>query len=483
MRNQTNYIYTDANRNELFKKTRVDKEDGSKSFYFEQSNGLKNMDGIDLILYRLPYLLKGIAAQETIFLVEGEKDVDKLMSKAIRSKTVIIATTSPGTLTWRTEWTDLLKNSNVVILYDYDKTGLKRKELLCSELYGKVKSLKVVDLPGNKYQEKHGPDITDWLNNGHTIAELLELVLHTPTYLPPGKLRTVSAEDLLTLQLPEREMLLMPFLPSQGLVLIVAKRGVGKTHIALGIAYAIASGGTFLNWTAPTPKRVLYLDGEMPAILMQERLQMLESMNQTKAAQQHLQIITPDLQEQAMPDLSTEHGRSMLEEYLINSDLIIIDNISCLFRSSSENEADSWQQAQEWALDLRRRGKSILFVHHAGKSGLQRGTSKREDILDSVLILKHPDDYKPEEGARFEISFSKARHFTGDDAKPFQAQLIYENEVYSWYISDTPENETIKQIANLKKEGNTIKEIEREMKLTKAQVELRLRKAKEHGLL
>lgn len=483
MLNQTNYIYTDANRNELFKKTRIDKEDGSKSFYFKQSNGLKNMDGIELTLYRLPYLLKGIAAQEPIFLVEGEKDVDTLMSKAIRSNIVITATTSPGTLTWRCEWTDLLKNSNVVILYDNDKTGLKRKELLCKELYGKVKSLKIIDLPGNTYSDNHGPDITDWLNSGHTTAELLELVQHTSTYLPPGKLRTVSAEDLLTLQLPEREMLLMPFLPSQGLVLIAAKRGVGKTHIALGIAYAIASGGTFLSWTAPIPKRVLYLDGEMPAVLMQERLQMLEKMNQIKVIKQYLQIITPDFQEQVMPDLSTEKGRAMLEEYIINTDLIIIDNISCLFRSSSENEADSWQQAQEWALDLRRRGKSILFVHHAGKSGLQRGTSKREDILDAVLLLKHPDDYKPEQGARFEISFSKARHFTGDDAKPFQAQLLYENNIHSWSISDTPENETIKQVAQLKKEGNTIKDTVEKMKLTKAQVELQLRKAKEQGLL
>ena len=125
-----------------------------------------------------------------------------------------------------------------------------------------------------------------------------------------------------------------------------------------------------------------------------------------------------------------------------------------LFRSGSENESESWQEAQEWALDLRRRGKSVLFVHHAGKSGHQRGTSKKEDILDAVIILKHPDDYQPEQGARFEVKFDKARHFSGEDACSFQAHLIEENGIWRWEISNDPEEELIEQIA--KHESNRI---------------------------
>ena len=33
----------------------------------------------------------------------------------------------------------------------------------------------------------------------------------------------------------------------------------------------------------------------------------------------------------------------------------------------------------------RRAGRSVLFMHHAGKGGQQRGTSKREDALDVAL--------------------------------------------------------------------------------------------------
>ena len=131
--------------------------------------------------------------------------------------------------------------------------------------------------------------------------------------------------------------------------------------------------------------------------------------------------------------------------------MIVIDNISCLFRSGSENEAESWQEAQEWALDLRRRGKSVLFVHHAGKSGNQRGTSKKEDILDAVIILKHPDDYQAEQGARFEVKFDKARHFSGEDARSFQVQLMKKMDLWRWEISNDPEEELLEQIADHEK--------------------------------
>src|SRR5215470_9289787 len=65
--------------------------------------------------------------------------------------------------------------------------------------------------------------------------------------------------------IPPRESLLSPILLEQSLAMIHAWRGVGKTHVALGIAYAVASGGSFLGWKAERPRKVLYLDGEMPA--------------------------------------------------------------------------------------------------------------------------------------------------------------------------------------------------------------------------
>ncbi|MFC1842003.1 AAA family ATPase, partial [Candidatus Dependentiae bacterium] len=459
-----------------------------KSFYYERKENGKiftNLDGCRRVLYNLPWVLNRISDGETIYLVEGEKDVHTLLDNALTGTTTI------NSLEWSEDYTRTLQDADVVILYDYDKTGFKRKDLLCKNLYRRAKRLRIVDL-GLEYREKHGPDITDWLKKGNTKDQLETLVDQAPDYVPEkpndpetksGNLRSVSVDELLTMELPEREMLLSPIIPSQGLVLLVAKRGVGKTHIALGIAYAVSIGETFLLWDAPRPRRVLYIDGEMPAVLMQQRLNMIISMYDKKPTQQDFRIITPDLQEKTMPDLSLKEGRDQIEKIIEDYDLVVIDNISCLFRSGSENEAESWQQVQEWILDLRRRGKSVLLVHHAGKSGSQRGTSKREDILDTVILLKQPEDYKAEEGARFGIHFDKARHFSGEDARSFQVRLIEENGVWGWEISDDPTEELISKIADLKKHGFTLQAIQEKTGLTKSQVETRIKKAKERNLL
>lgn len=111
-----------------------------------------------------------------------------------------------------------------------DKTGYERKELLCKELYGKVRRLRVVNLTGLSYTKSHGQDVSDWLSNGHTITELLEITASTPDYLskPQQKLKVVSLNDFLEMDFPPRENILSPFLPEQGMCMIYAKCVVGK---------------------------------------------------------------------------------------------------------------------------------------------------------------------------------------------------------------------------------------------------------------
>jgi putative DNA primase/helicase len=74
-------------------------------------------------------------------------------------------------------------------------------------------------------------------------------------------------------------------------------------------------------------------------------------------------------------------------------------------------------------LKLRRRGVAVLIIHHAGVNGRQRGTRRREDALDTVIALRRPGDYSPEQGARFEVHIEKARALVGDGAAPFEAAV------------------------------------------------------------
>ena len=61
--------------------------------------------------------------------------------------------------------------------------------------------------------------------------------------------------DLLMYDFPPMETMLTPWLCKQHLSMVHAWRGVGKTHFALGVAYAVAGGGQFLKWKAEKPRR------------------------------------------------------------------------------------------------------------------------------------------------------------------------------------------------------------------------------------
>jgi putative DNA primase/helicase len=250
----------------------------------------------------------------------------------------------------------------------------------------------------------------------------LTIVEFDPDAPDQARPQSVSAAELMTARLPLREPLLDPILPGKGLAMLYGPRGLGKTHVALGIAWAAASGGSFLKWQAERPHRVLYVDGEMPASDMQERLRM------TGSAPDALRFLLADLQESPLPDLGHPDGQAVLERswYAPGEEppeLLVIDNLSSLVASARDNDAESWSVMQTWLLRLRRLGVSVLLVHHAGKGGQQRGTSRREDVLDIVLALRRPANYEPKDGARFEVHIEKARGLFGDATEPFEAHL------------------------------------------------------------
>ena len=246
-------------------------------------------------------------------------------------------------------------------------------------------------------------------------------------YQPPTRLTPLTVEEFLSREFPPRERILAPWLPVKGLAMIHAYRGIGKTLLAWWIAYTIATGGEFLGWRADRPRKVLLFDGEMPREVLQERLaQVVEQSGVNPTETGMLRLVLADLEPDGIPDLSTEEGQAAFDEVLEDAEVIILDNVSTICRTGTENDAESWAPVQAWTLAKRREGRTVIFIHHDGKGRLQRGTSKREDVLDTVIGLRRPEDYRAEEGARFEVCFDKARGFFGAEAEPFEATLTAE---------------------------------------------------------
>lgn len=308
---------------------------------------------------------------------------------------------------------------------------------------------------------------------------------HQPEAEPSHRISAIDLADFLSRDIPAREMLLGPWLPMSGIAMVYAPRGIGKTWFAIYTALAVASGGEFLGWKAPTPKRVLYIDGEMPALSLQERLAVGVAAGYEAKHPGSLNIVTPDMQPdfRPMPDLSTLEGQLLIDPHAENADLIVVDNIATLCRSGKENEGESWLSAQGWALRMRAMGKSVLFVHHAGKSGQQRGTSRREDVMDTVIALRYSKSDDVPQGARFELHFEKNRGFYGDESKPREVDLVSDekgNTTWGWkLLNDT----TFDRVVGLLNEGLSQKDVSLELEINKSTVSRYARKAREAGLL
>lgn len=294
----------------------------------------------------------------------------------------------------------------------------------------------------------------------------------------PKRFSVLTIRELLTREFLPREMVLAPWLPSKGLAMIYGPRGIGKTHVVAGAAHAIATGGSFLGWHAPKPRRVLVLDGEMPAEVLQTRLAaIVEPAPAEPPEPDYLRLLALDQQEHNL-DLSDEADWPALDEAIGNAEVILCDNISTLVRGGRENEAESWLPVQGWALCQRRAGRSVVFIHHAGKGGQQRGTSRREDVLDTVIALRRPDDYRPYEGARFQVHFEKNRGFHGHDAKPFEAAL----GAGGWTMRDLDDADMARVIA-LHGDGLSVRDIADETGFSKSKVDRMVAKARELKLL
>ncbi len=285
------------------------------------------------------------------------------------------------------------------------------------------------------------------------------------------ELRVITVAELLSMTLPPRAYALEPVLPLPGLAMLYAPRGMGKTYVALSIALAIASGTTALRWPAPAPHRVVYIDGEMPAGALQDRLaRLMRAAAALPPAADFLRLISADLMPDGMPSLARPEVQHAVDAAVRDAEVVILDNLSTLAGGIRENEADDWEGLQRWLLSLRRAGKLVLVIHHAGKGGQQRGTSRREDVLDTVIALKRPAEYEPAEGARFEVHLEKARGVMGADATPFLATLTEDpNGGLTWTTADLADTQR-DRAAGLLAEGLSVRDVADDTGLSKSAV-------------
>ncbi len=255
--------------------------------------------------------------------------------------------------------------------------------------------------------------------------------MKTTTRQPEGSLKTISLAHLLAHQFPVREHLVAPWLRQGESAMLWASSGLGKTMLSLSLALAVAGGGELLGWRSDKPRNVLFVDGEMSIIDLQERLQMLSGTIDgcdLAAAGRNLTVLSRQHQgaDVRFPDLATEDGRTAIVDQAraLDTDLIILDNFSTLAEVADENEAAAMSPVLAFLLRLKQEGRACILVHHSGKSGETfRGSSKLATTFEVIIGLKPVNGHRASAGTAFSLEWTKYRGTPTASTRPFEATL------------------------------------------------------------
>jgi hypothetical protein len=372
-----------------------------------------NLGDVRRVPYRLPELLKA-DSKDTVFIVEGEKDVESLRSVGLTA-----TTNSGGAGKWLDEFNQHLKDRPVIILPDNDKEGRAHAIKIADSLKGTAKSIKIVHLPDLPVKG----DVSDWLELGGTLEKLNELIKKDSIQQTISNI--ISAADLMAKEFPDQRYAVEGLL-SEGVTVFAGKPKLGKSWFGLGTAVAVASGGKVLGSIPVEQGNVLYLALEDGERRLQKRLELMLGNSGE---------IPKDLEFAFTWKHLDDGGLEDLENWLIdhpNARIIFIDTLKRVRpKDSSRQVYDNDYDAIAPLGNLARKfGVSIVLIHHTRKlesedpMDMISGSFGLTGSADGVLVL-----------TRARMSTQAKLHVIGRDSDDKELILDWNSGTYGWTLA------------------------------------------------
>ncbi|MFI6496661.1 AAA family ATPase [Nonomuraea typhae] len=223
-----------------------------KGFRQRGARGQATTRGARRVPYRLPEVLAARDSRRTVYIVEGEKDADRLASLGVAA-----TCNSMGAGKWREEYARYFAGMDVVIVADKDRPGLAHAKQVQASLTGVAASVRTVEAA-------EGKDVTDHLRAGYGLDDL-RLVEEAPQerseekrLIPARRAQVTWACDI------KPEPVVWAWqdgngrIPAGSLSVAGGREGTGKSSFGIWLAAQITRGtlpGSFYG----TPRQVLYV--------------------------------------------------------------------------------------------------------------------------------------------------------------------------------------------------------------------------------
>lgn len=377
--------------------------------------------GVRLVPYRLPELL--MRPDETVYIAEGEKDVDNL-----RASGLLATCNSGGAGKWRREHSQHLAGRHVVILPDNDEPGRDHAKRVAESLQGVAASVCVVELPNLPPKG----DASDWLAAGGTPEHLADLCRNVTVTARPT-LQTVDLSDLMDTDPQPPAFVMAPIVPRRVATLLGGHGGAGKTMLALSWGAHVAAGKAWGPYQVDRG-RVLFVSLEDDGQVCRYRLRRIIETHHLQASDviANLHVLDGSDVEAALMVEVNDGGTVKLTETPMmeaieaaakGADLIIIDNASDAF-AGNENVR---MQVRGFIRRLAQLGRGnnagvIILAHidkqaarNGGKDNTYSGSTAWHNSARSRVALV-------EEDGRLELRHEKSNW--GKRADPLQVARV-----------------------------------------------------------
>src|SRR6266508_1333021 len=318
-----------------------------------------SLKGVRRVLYRLPELL-GADPAETVWIVEGEKDVDRLRGLGL------IATCNPmGAGKWLDEYSDCLIGRNCVVIEDNDDPGRAHAEEVCQSLFGKAQKIRKLSFPD---LPEHS-DVSDWLDAGGDESQLRQMADALPGWAPSAnsnnghapnpKAQSVIEEVCMAdVQIKSIDWLWENRIPRGTLTIVEGIEGEGKSTMLCAIGDAVTRGQGLFDMPLTSPRNILWLSAEddLGRVLKPRLLSVGADVTKVFAVSEPF----------TFDDKGVELVRQMAQRR--SPVMIVIDPIFAYTKGDPSKGADARVITNQLKMIAEEFNCAIILVRHVGKS-------------------------------------------------------------------------------------------------------------------
>jgi RecA/RadA recombinase len=352
----------------------------------ENGKHVWNLQGVTPLPYNLPAILEH--PRKTIFLVEGEKDVE-----ALKKLGLLASCNSGGAKKWTQDLNQHFAGRKIIVLPDNDEAGRNHAKVLVEQLASVAQEVRILELPNLKEKA----DVFDWIQDGGSKDQLVQLAKVAPLAkdwqapVSPPRLRILTLKEIA--DLPPVTWLVNGLIPKQSLAMIYGEPGGGKTFTALDIALTVAHGAQWHGHEV-TRGQVFYVAGEGVGGF-RKRIGAWHLHHERE--EQAPFFLIP----KAVNLLDDNEILDLLQTIETTRDpqipvaMVIFDTVARCMIGGDENSAQDMGKAVK-NMDLVREalGCAVLPIHHSGKDSNRgaRGSTALIGAVDVSIKVERDND-------------------------------------------------------------------------------------------